>query len=276
MSIKIHPIQTGWVQIKTAQRVRKPGGFVRILIDTQWTEWLPIYAWVIDHPEGVIVVDTGDTALAASPGYFPRWHPYYTTSVRLRVAPDEEIGPQLRRLGINQNDVKTLVLTHFHTDHAGGLHHFPNTSIRVSGPDYQLARSLAGRLLGYLPHRWPTWFDPQPIAFERRDTGAFTHVHRLTQAGDVVVVPTPGHTPGHISILVTSEDVTYFLAGDTSYTQRLLLEHRSDGVSLNAAVTQRTIEQILRFAADQPLVYLPTHDPESVERLKQQNVVVVR
>jgi len=274
VTVRIYPIQTGSVQIKTAQRVRKPGGPIRILTDSHWTEWLPIFAWVIDHPEGIIVVDTGETAKTASPDYFPRWHPYYRTSVRLRVEPDQEIGAQLQRLGIRQADLKTLVLTHFHTDHAGGLQHFPTSTIWVSGSDYQLARGLVGRLLGYLPNRWPAWFNPQPIAFGHGGRGPFNQMYRLTTAGDVVVVPTPGHTPGHVSVVVTSEDVSYFLAGDTSYTEGLLLDQLPDGVAPNASVAQATLHDIYGFAAMQPLVYLPSHDPESVARLQERRVVV--
>jgi hypothetical protein len=40
---------------------------------------------VIDHPEGIIVVDTGETARTSDPDYFPRWHPYYRGSVRMNV-----------------------------------------------------------------------------------------------------------------------------------------------------------------------------------------------
>jgi N-acyl homoserine lactone hydrolase len=274
VSVKIYPIQTGSVQIKTAQRVRKPGGPIRILTDSQWTEWLPIFAWVIDHPEGIIVVDTGDTARTAEPGYFPRWHPYYRSSVRMRVPPEAEIGPQLQRMGIGQADVKMLVLTHFHTDHAGGLHHFPNSTILVSGSDYRAAGGFAGRLLGYLPNHWPAWFEPTAIAFEQVRTGPFSQRYQVTRAGDVVVVPTPGHTPGHVSVLVTSDDLTYFLAGDTSYTEQLLLDQLPDGVSPNAGVTRGTLQQILSLAGAQPVIYLPTHDPESVVRLQEKRVAV--
>ena len=77
MTIKIHAIRTGSVQVKTAQPVRKTGGLIRILTDSNWTEWLPIFAWVIDHPEGIIVVDTGETARTSDPAYFPKWHPYH-------------------------------------------------------------------------------------------------------------------------------------------------------------------------------------------------------
>ena len=75
-------------------------------------------------------------------------------------------------------------------------------------------------------------------------------------------------------IIETAQVSMYLLAGDTSYNQRLLLEQRVDGVSPNARVTQRTLQHILGFARVQPLVYLPTHDSESVERLKQKRIVV--
>jgi N-acyl homoserine lactone hydrolase len=274
MTVKIHAIQTGSVQIKTAQRVRKPGGIIRILTDSQWTEWLPIYTWVIDHPEGIIVVDTGETSRSSQPGYFPRWHPYYRSSVRMNVEPEQEIGPQLKNLGIYARDVKILVLTHLHTDHAGGLHHFPDSKILVSGPDFQLAKGFYGRLLGFLPQRWPVWFDPLPIAFERQSFGPFEQSYTITDAGDVMVVPTPGHTPGHVSVTVNSEDVTYFLAGDTSYSQRLLLDRVPDGVSPDAGVTLDTMDRILKLADSRPLVYLPSHDPESVRRLEDVRTLI--
>lgn len=275
MTIKIHAIQTGSVQIKTAQRVRKTGGLIRVFTDSQWTESLPIYTWVIDHPEGVIVVDTGETAKTSDPTYFPRWHPYYRGSVRMYVKPEEEIGPQLATMGIRQEDVKMLVLTHFHTDHAGGLYHFPGSQILVSGSDFQLSSGFVGRLLGYLPNHWPKWFDPTPIAFDRESFGPFDQMYSVTKAGDVIIVPTPGHTPGHVSVMVKSEDVTYCLAGDTSYNQRLLLEMIPDGVSPNAVVTLETMDRILTYAKSQPLVYLPSHDAESADRLKEKQTLVI-
>ena len=274
MSLRIHAIQTGTTKIKTAQRSRKPGGPLRIFTDTQWTEWLPIYAWVIDHPEGVIVIDTGDTARTSEPGYFPPWHPYYRLALKMNVKAEDEIGPQLERMGIQQKDVKKLVLTHFHTDHAGGLAHFPSSQIMVSGTDYALAKSFSGKLLGYLPDRWPHWFAPNPIPFEHGQFGPFNRYFNVTQAGDVMVVPTPGHTPAHVSVIVKSEDVFYFLAGDTSYTQEYLLNRIPDGVSPNATIALDTIDRISNMARSQPLVYLPSHDPESAKRLEETRTLV--
>jgi len=271
--LKIHPIQTGLVRIKTAQRRRRPGGLIRVLLDREWTEWLPILAWVIEHPEQTIVVDTGDTARTTQPGYFPKWHPYYRTSVQMDISEAQEIGPQLKQAGFDRDEVDTVVLTHFHTDHAGGLAHFPNSRILVDGKGCKTARSLFGRLQGFLPHRWPDWFAPEPIQFEANPIGPFEHSYSLTESGDVLVVPTPGHTPHHVSVIVRDEDVTYFLAGDTSYTDESLLEKQADGVSPSKSVTLNTFDKILEFCRSEPTVYLPTHDPKSTERLERKETL---
>jgi glyoxylase-like metal-dependent hydrolase (beta-lactamase superfamily II) len=57
------------------------------------------------------------------------------------------------------------------------------------------------------------------------------------------------------------------LAGDTSYSQALLLEGKVDGVSPNEAVSRATLKRIRELGMERPLVYLPTHDPESEARL---------
>jgi glyoxylase-like metal-dependent hydrolase (beta-lactamase superfamily II) len=191
----------------------------------------------------------------------------------MNVRPEDEIGPQLGSMGITQEDIKTLILTHFHTDHAGGLHHFPDTEILASGTDHRLASGFGGRLRGYLPNRWPAWFSPEPIAFEPERFGPFEQSYKVTQAGDVLIVPTPGHTPGHLSVLVNTEDVIFFLAGDTSYSQNLLIKRTADGVAPRASVALDTMDRILKLADSRPLVYLPTHDPESVERFTEKRTL---
>lgn len=272
--LKIHAIQTGRVKIKTAQLRREPnGGLSALLFGRNWTSWLPIYAWAIEHSEGVIVVDTGETARTAQSGYFPRWQPYYRLAVQMDIAPEQEIGSQLRQVGIDPAQVSKVILTHLHTDHAGGLHHFPNSQILVSEDEYQGAKGFVGKVQGYLPHRWPDWFEPQPIEFDRKTVGSFERCYAATQSGDVIIVPTPGHTPNHCSVIVTSEDAHYFLAGDTSYTEAMLLEQHPDGVSPDADVATETLKRILDYAEREPTVYLPTHDPNSAKRLRNKTIL---
>jgi glyoxylase-like metal-dependent hydrolase (beta-lactamase superfamily II) len=96
----------------------------------------------------------------------------------------------------------------------------------------------------------------------------------ITRRGDVVIVPTPGHTPDHVSVIVSGSP-SYFLAGDTSYTERLLVEGRVDGVSPNVSVSRETMARIVGLASERPLVYLPSHDPQAAERLASQSTLAV-
>jgi N-acyl homoserine lactone hydrolase len=274
----IHAIRTGLVRVRHPQMESRGTGLARIahmLFDEDWSQWLPIYAWVIMHDEGVIVVDTGETSRVHENGYHPAWHPFYRRAVHFSVHPDEEIGPQLRSLGIPAREVRQVVLTHLHTDHAGGLAHLTGSKIWVAREEMERASGLSGKLQGYLPHRWPKWWEPEFIRFESRPLGPFRQSMSLTRSGDVLVVPTPGHTPNHVSVVVCGSP-SYFLAGDTSYNQRLLLENKVDGVSPDVAVSRQTLGHIVTLAKEQPLVYLPSHDPESPERLLQRSLLLGR
>ena len=275
--MRIHAIQTGTVAITQNWRRGKGHGSIRrlnTLLDRTWTEPLPIYAWVIEHPEGVIVVDTGETASASQPGYFPGWQPYFRFAVKEWVRPEEEIGPQLRALGMDpQHDVRWLVMTHLHTDHAGGLRHFAGVDTLVSRIEYAGAQGFRGQIVGYPNKRWPDSFAPRLLEFADHSFGPFAQSFPLTRAGDVVLVPTPGHTRGHLSVIVQDGDRAVFLAGDTSYTQDLLLEQAPDGVGPDEAQELDTHRRVLLFAQSTPTVYLPTHDPESAERLAERRVL---
>jgi glyoxylase-like metal-dependent hydrolase (beta-lactamase superfamily II) len=266
---RIHLIQTGSVKVKVSQTRRQgSGGIGKVLFGRTWTEWLPINAWVIEHAEGIIVVDTGETARTSESGYFPGWQPYFKLAVRMNVKPEEEIGPQMRASGLNPEVASKVILTHLHTDHAGGISHFPNSEYLVSPDEYQNAQGFAGMMQGYLPNHWPEWFAPSFIQFDSDPFGPLEESYPVTKAGDVVIVPTPGHTPNHVSVIVKIDGISYFLAGDTSYYEALLLERQPDGVSPDAGAAVRTLDKILRYAEVEPTVYLPSHDPLSGDRLR--------
>jgi len=119
----------------------------------------------------------------------------------MNVRPHQEIGSQLRSLGIQPGEVSKVLLTHLHTDHAGGIAHFPSSSFLVNASEHKYARGTPGRLRGYLPQHWPTWFQPASIPFQPVVFGPFNHSYFATAAKDIIVIPTPGHTPGYRSRL---------------------------------------------------------------------------
>jgi N-acyl homoserine lactone hydrolase len=268
--VEIHAIQTGTVAVRTRQRKGVGRGQTRVartLLDRKWTESLPIHAWLIEHPEGLIVVDTGETAAVGDAGYFPRWHPYFRLAVKEWVKPEEEIGPKLKRLGVSPDDVRWVILTHLHTDHAGGLAHFPRSEILVHRPEFENASGFMGQVRGFLPHRWPAWFAPRLFALSDEAVGPFPRSLRVTDGGDATIVGTPGHTPGHIAVVLDEGSRAVFFAGDASYTEALMVEGAIDGVAPDERAARETLDRIRDLTRQRPVVYLPSHDPEAGGRL---------
>lgn len=273
--MRIHAIETGRVQIKKAQIVGRGHGLWRQLqpiVSQEWADWSPVYAFAIEHPDGVIVVDTGANAGLKS---LPRWHPYFQLAVRFDIEPEQEIGPQLRSRGIGARDVKAVVLTHMHIDHDGGLTHFPHSRILASGDEVARASGIRGALLGYLPNRWPKWFEPEPLAWRRKPHGPFKSSAWITNTGDVIAVPTPGHTPSHVSVIVRGGEEEVMLAGDTSYLEATMLSGTIDGVSPDETAAKTTLAAIRESCIQRRTVYLPAHDPQSADRLNERRAVTI-
>jgi N-acyl homoserine lactone hydrolase len=151
--------------------------------------------------------------------------------------------------------------------HDGGLPHFPNAEILVSREEHRIATGPLGKVAGYLPHRWPSWFAPCLVDLNPEPFGPFPRSLPLTAEGDVRLVGTEDHSAGHLSVVVSEEGHSLFLAGDTSYTERLMLEQAVDGISPSERIARRTLGRVLRYAEEVPTVYLPSHDPRAAARL---------
>jgi glyoxylase-like metal-dependent hydrolase (beta-lactamase superfamily II) len=152
-------------------------------------------------------------------------------------------------------------------DHDGGLAHFPHSEILAAPGELREASGIAGRIRGYLPNRWPSWFDPLPLDLAPEPLGPFARSRQLTEAGDLIAGATPGHTAKHISGLVQDGETTLFLAGDTSYDESLMLSGTIDGISASDLVAGSTLSAIKEFVQKRRSIYLPTHDPQSAARL---------
>lgn len=116
---------------------------------------------------------------------------------------------------------------------------------------------------------------PQLFTFAESIVEPFLGTVAVTAAEDVLIVATPGHTPGHVSVLVRTGGLSYFLAGDASYTEKTLLARIPDGVTLFPGTTVKTLTNILSYAQREQTVYLRSHDPEAERRLRENQIVRV-
>ena len=265
--MRVHAIQTGRVRVKASQLVGRGDGLARRLaplVDDEWSDWLPTTVFAVEHPEGIVLIDSGaDAGLKR----LPSWHPYFQRAVKFDIEPEQEAGAQLRALGAAPRDVRLIVLTHLHIDHDGGLAAFPGARVLVSAGERAAAAGIVGRLNGYLPQRWPSSFDPEPLAFADEPYGPFARSRRLTADGELIALPTPGHTPNHVSVVLDDGERRIVFLGDAAYSQDNLLAGRVDGISPAAATTRATLARLAALAAERPTLLLPTHEPGAADRL---------
>jgi glyoxylase-like metal-dependent hydrolase (beta-lactamase superfamily II) len=114
----------------------------------------------------------------------------------------------------------------------------------------------------------PQGFAPQPFALDGGPFGAFPRSRALSDDGRIVAVDTPGHTPGHISVICVDDAGRHvMLAGDATDTLEQLHARRADAIAPDPKVHVATLETILAHCAHHPTIYLPSHDPDSAARL---------
>ena len=220
------------------------------------------------------MVDTGESSHANDPGYQPWWHPFVRTSERRWVRPEQEVGPQLRGLGIDPAAVRRVVMTHMHGDHAGGLSHFPDAEIVMSAREASMALSRTGPANGYLNRHYPSWLDSRRVEFESDPWEVFDASVALTRDGTVRLVPTPGHTKGHLSVIVERSDDLVLLTGDAAYSEHALFAGTVDGVAQDGRAHRRSTALLRDLCARHRVVVAPSHDPDSPRRLAESAVAV--
>ena len=266
--VKIHALCTGSMAVKTALRKKKgtgPAAKLNILLDDQYTEYMPIRVWIIEHPEGTIAIDTGEITAAKDIGNHLAGESAYSRYIARRTAKlfieqEDELNYQLSTVGLKPWDISLIVLTHLHLDHTNGLRFFPNTEIIVNRFEFEYPYANQ-------PTTYPTWFKPHLVNYQNNKIDVFEKAYPLTNVGDLLYIPTPGHTNGHSSVIFKTDDFDIIFAGDTSYNQEQVLKGEMAGVNKDFRKTKETYKKLLLYASLHPTIYLPTHDGNSGNRL---------
>lgn len=264
--LRLHLVSTGVVSVKRRYREarsRGPAALLDFMFDNRFTEWLPIWVMVVEHPDGTFLIDTGEIAAVMDPDYFrpsglvARW--FDRSQFKFNVHRADEIDAQLAALDIQPAQVKTIVLTHLHFDHTDGLKHFPGTRVLVGDLEWK-------KPYGTLRRLWPQGFQPVAVPLDC-PYEMFERTYALTGAEDLLLVHTPGHTWGHASVLIKTDAGPILFAGDVCYSQDQLLQDKYTGANASHRQAHDTYERIKAFARHEPLIFLPSHDPEAPERL---------
>jgi glyoxylase-like metal-dependent hydrolase (beta-lactamase superfamily II) len=270
-TVRLHPLLSGTSPAPPAWLHRGSGRLARLhalgmgVSRKDYVE-IPIVSFLVEHPSaGPILIDTG-------------LHPSCAVDARqnfgrvgmlafsgLQMQPEQAVTAQLRERGMEHRDVRLVVMTHLHVDHASAMAEFPGATFVFSAREWRAAAEEPRPWLhGYRRRQFDHAFDYRTLDFERRGVDSYATFGRsfdLLGDGSVRAVYTPGHTQGHMSVVLRLGEREALVAGDAIYTRRTLdegaLPYRSEDEHLFA----RSLREIQLYAQSNPdALVIPGHD----------------
>ena len=227
--------------------------------------------FVVRDPEaGVLLIDTGFLSDART-----NLRQDFGLAMSL-VFKDIEPAPlafddQLRTLGVKPEQVRRVVMTHLHVDHTSGMRALPNATVVCTRQEWAAARGRLAVMNGYVSHHLPpeSRIELVDLANDGSPHAGFGKTIDLLGDGSIRLVFTPGHTPGHMSLLLRLYDggeVT--VVGDAAYTVRSIREQLLPMRSADDQSSRASLRELAAFTRDHPnAIVVPTHDPDAWRRL---------
>lgn len=212
-------------------------GWLTAMRDVGTRITIPVAMYIIEHPRGLVVYDTGmadDVSDGGCEAYWGKGLCGAFTPIQKR---DEVIDRWLEKFGYSADQVKYVIYSHFHLDHAGNIELFPKAKHVVQKAELKTAW-------------WPEKF--QRAAFVMKDFDETREFDFMELVGDfdlfgdgsITVLDTKGHTQGHQSVLVRLPKTgTLVLAGDAVYTP----ENEAGvipGITWNTYESMRSIDRL--------------------------------
>ncbi len=275
-TVKLHPLLSARMIAPPAMFHRAEGRLaplkalgVRVPRD-EWME-IPVISFLVEHPSaGHVLVDTGfHPAVAVDPKQgMGRLGGLLFKEVRMEA--EDAVPGQLRRLGIDPTEVKTVVMTHLHSDHASGIAEFPGATFVLSSAEWEAA-SKGRETDGYIKRQYDHAFDYRTLDFDGGDTESFASFGRSFDVfgdGSLHLAFTPGHSHGHCSVVLRLSGREALICGDAASTMRTIEESHLPFKMADEHRFRRSLKEIQRYIEQTPdAVVIPGHDFPAWRRL---------
>jgi N-acyl homoserine lactone hydrolase len=275
-TVRLHPLLAGRALSPAAALLRESGRLAwrRALgLGVGEDAWvpIPIQAFLVEHPDaGLVLIDTG---LHPSVAVKPRENFGRVTLLAFRdlqMDAGQALPAQLRERGLDPSAVKAVVMTHLHVDHASGISEFPGATFLVSRAEWDAA-GHQGPTHGYVRRQFDHAFDYRLLDFEGADVVSFSGFARSFDVfgdGSLRVVYTPGHTLGHMSVVVRTARGEVLVAGDAMYLRRTLADTHLPYRTEDEHLFRRSLREIRQYADETPgALIIPGHDWEAWQQL---------
>jgi N-acyl homoserine lactone hydrolase len=270
-SVTVEPLSGGEVQFPAASFERPGGPFESLKTTGLFTPrssgwlWVPCPAFLITHPTaGHILVDTSlHPSIAARPsenfGRLASW------MARPRIEPGRDLAAQLRERGADPRSIRLVLMTHLHMDHASGISEFSSSTFVLSDAEWEVATTRSRPLLrGYRPQHYDYAFDYRLIDFNGprvESYSTFGRTYDLLGDGSIRLAFTPGHTLGHMGVVLRLRDRDFVIAGDAVYTVRQLEGGPGQPRPQSGHLWRRSLQELRLFHREYPqAVIVAGHD----------------
>jgi glyoxylase-like metal-dependent hydrolase (beta-lactamase superfamily II) len=269
-TVKLHPLLSGTTKGPPQYLEREDGRkgqlhAIGIGVSNDDYVDIPIVAFLIEHPgAGPILVDTG-------------FHPSVAVDPKqnlgrlgarvfggLRMEPGDAVPAQLRNRGIEPAEVGLIVMTHLHIDHASAMVEFPQATFVFSDREWDAATEGPRPWMhGYRQRQFDHAFDYRLLDFEAPEVDSYATFGRsidLLGDGSIRVVFTPGHTHGHMSVILRLREREVLLAGDAIYTRRSLENGALPSRAEDGHLYGRSLKEIQLYSQTTDALVIPGHD----------------
>ena len=226
---------------------------------------LPVFAFLIEHPKGLFLVDTGWHTDIRN-GSFLYLGPALSAINTGVLNPGDAVTEHLDALGFKPEDLDCVFLTHLDCDHVSGLKLVAGAK-KILTSRYELA-SVGKEPLRYTPKMWK---DTKLDAFDFEDSaeGPFKKSHDYFGDGSLNLVWAPGHSAGMTCVLLRCGDESAIIAGDCGYGPRSWKEGIMPGICKQPEVMAKSLAWLKSFDDDPRCKgILASHDSTcTIERL---------